>query len=73
MKARTLFLGIDADEKLWLDAVITATCLHSLMKVAKNRKAPYEMFMVFFVSGVSHLRTWGWHVCGLCVNSWCPI
>jgi hypothetical protein len=43
-KARTLLLGVEADEELWVDAVLTAVHLHNLMPVTGKSKTPNELF-----------------------------
>jgi hypothetical protein len=57
-KARTLLLGGDATEELWVDAVLTAAHLHNLMPVTGKNKTPYEMFHGSSPD-VSYLRKWG--------------
>jgi transposase InsO family protein len=57
-KARTLLLGVEADEDLWVEAVLTAVHLHNLMPVAGKSKTPYELFDGSSPD-VSYLRKWG--------------
>jgi hypothetical protein len=57
-KARTLLLGVEATEDLWVDAVLTAAHLHNLMPVAGKNKTPYELFHGS-APDVSYLRKWG--------------
>jgi transposase InsO family protein len=57
-KARTLLLGVEATEELWVDAVLTAAHLHNLMPVAGKNKTPYEVFHGS-APDVSYLRKWG--------------
>lgn len=58
MKARTLLLGVQADESLWVDAVLTAAHLHNVMPVTDKEKTPFESFYGS-VPDVSYLRKWG--------------
>lgn len=57
-KARTLLLGVQADESLWVDAMLTAAYLHNVMPVSGQEKTPFEMF-TGSVPDLSHLRKWG--------------
>jgi hypothetical protein len=57
-KARTLLLGVEADEELWVEAVLTAVHLHNLMPVAGKDKTPFELFHGSSPD-VSYLRKWG--------------
>jgi hypothetical protein len=57
-KARTLPLGVEADEELGVEAVLTAVHLHNLMPVAGKDKTPFELFYGSSPD-VSHLRKWG--------------
>jgi transposase InsO family protein len=57
-KARTLLLGVEATEELWVDAVLTAVHLHNLMPVTGKTKTPYELFHGS-APDVSYLRKWG--------------
>jgi hypothetical protein len=57
-KARTLLLGVEADEELWVEAVLTAVHLHNLMPVAGKNKTPFELFHGSSPD-VSYLRKWG--------------
>ncbi len=56
--ARTLLLGIIADEKLWVDAVLTVAYLTNLMSVFGSVKTPHNTFYGT-APDVSHLRVWG--------------
>jgi hypothetical protein len=61
-KARTLLLGVEATEELWVDAVLTAAHLHNLMPVkGKNSKHHMRCFMVLLL--MSHTLGSGdaWH------------
>jgi hypothetical protein len=44
-KARTLLLGVEATEELWVDDVLTAAHLHNLMPVAGKTKHLMSCFM----------------------------
>jgi transposase InsO family protein len=57
-KARTLLLGVEADEELWVEAVLTAVHLHNLMPVTGKNKTPFELFHGSSPD-VSYLRKWG--------------
>jgi transposase InsO family protein len=57
-KARTLLLGVEATEELWVEAVLTAAHLHNLMPVTGKNKTPYELFHGSSPD-VSYLRKWG--------------
>jgi transposase InsO family protein len=57
-KARTMLLGVQADESLWVDAMLTAAYLHNVMPVSGQEKTPFEMF-TGSVPDLSHLRKWG--------------
>jgi hypothetical protein len=57
-KARTLLLGVEAYEELWVEAVLTAVDLHNLMPVAGKDKTPFELFHSSSPD-VSYLRKWG--------------
>jgi hypothetical protein len=56
-KARTLLLGVEADEELWVEAVLTAVHLHNLMPVAGKNKIHFELFHGPSPD-VSYLRKW---------------
>jgi hypothetical protein len=51
-------LGVQADESLWVDAMLTAAYLHNVMPVSGQEKTPFEMF-TGSVPDLSHLRKWG--------------
>jgi len=57
-KARTLLLGVEADEGMWVEAIQTAAYLHNIMPVAGQEKTPFEVFHGK-KPHVGHLRKWG--------------
>ena len=57
-KARTLLLGVNADEQLWDEAIQTAAYLHNVLPVTGKDVTPYEAFFGR-KPNVSHLRKWG--------------
>jgi hypothetical protein len=57
-KARTLLLGVEADEGLWNEAVRSAAYLHNVMPTTGKDKTPYEMFHGV-APDVSGLKRWG--------------
>lgn len=57
-KARTLLLGVEADQSLWTEATVTAAHLHNLMLVNGKDKTPFEKF-TGRVPDDSNSRKWG--------------
>ena len=57
-KARTLLLGVDADEGLWDEAVKSAAYLHNVMPTSGKDRTPYELFHGV-APDVSGLKKWG--------------
>lgn len=57
-KARTLLLGVNADDCLWNEAVKTAAHLHNILSTCEKSKTPYEAFTER-VPDKSDLRRWG--------------
>lgn len=57
-KARTLLLGLNADQCLWNEAVKTAAHLHNILSTSGKPKIPYETF-TGRIPDVSGVRRWG--------------
>jgi transposase InsO family protein len=57
-KARTLLLGVEADESLWVEAICTAAYLHNMTPGSGRDKTPHEL-LYGTKPDLSHLRKWG--------------
>ncbi len=57
-KARTLLNVVDADEKLWVEAINTAAVLHNVTPTRGNKRTPFELFYGRRPS-VAANRKWG--------------